>query len=84
MTAAADIAKLGLRNTTGTTVTSDTGKYTLTVAGGGGGYILTATQQFGDTKCGNLVLTAIGIRGADNKLQSGDAADKQKVAECWR
>ncbi|WP_222910735.1 type IV pilin protein [Pseudomonas sp. DNDY-54] len=84
VTAAADIAKLGLRNTIGTTVTSDTGKYTLTVAGGGGGYTLTATQQFGDGKCGDLVLNAIGIRGAVNELETKNAAAKKKVAECWR
>lgn len=84
VTAAADIAKLGLRNTTGTTVTSDTGKYTLTVAGGDGGYSLTATPQFGDSKCGDLVLNAIGVRGAAGKLDSGSTSDKEKVAGCWR
>jgi len=84
VTAAADVAKLGLRNTTGTTVNSDTGKYALTVTGGDGGYSLTATPQFGDSKCGVLVLNAIGVRGAAGKLDSGSTSDKEKVAGCWR
>ena len=56
VTAAADIAKLGLRGTSGTTVNSDNGKYTLTVGttANDGGYTLTATQNFGDAACGNL------------------------------
>lgn len=58
---------------------SPTDKYTITVAAGGandGGYLLTATQQFGDAKCGNLTLNALGERG-----RSG--SDKT-VDECWR
>lgn len=76
VTAAADIAKLGLRGTSGTTVRSDTGKYTLTVGGGGGGYTLTATQAFGDAACGNLTLNALGVKG-----RSGSA---KSVDQCWR
>src|SRR5690554_6942881 len=42
---------------------SETGKYTLTIATTDG-YTLTATQQFNDTKCGNLTLNALGVKGA--------------------
>ena len=76
VTTAADIAKLGLRGTNGTTVESDNGKYTLTVAGGGGGYTLTATQAFGDVACGNLTLNALGVRG---RTGSG-----KTVEQCWK
>ena len=76
VTAAADIAKLGLRGTNGTTVKSDTGKYTLTVAAGGGGYTLTATQAFGDAACGNLTLNALGIKGITGTGKT--------VNQCWR
>ena len=74
ITSDADIAKLGLRNGN----TSETGKYTLSVGtnNGDGGYTLTAEQQFGDTKCGNLTLTALG---AKDRTGSGKTA-----AECWR
>ncbi|WP_312358484.1 type IV pilin protein [Stutzerimonas balearica] len=73
----ANIARLGLRNTNGTTVTSDNGKYRLTVGSvaNDGGYTLTATQQFGDTACGNLTLNAVGIRG-----RTGSKA----VESCWK
>lgn len=74
ITSDADIAKLGLRNGN----TSETGKYSLSVgtANGDGGYTLTAEQQFGDTKCGNLTLNALG---AKDRTGSGKTA-----AECWR
>lgn len=51
---------------------SETGKYTLSIATSDG-YTLTATQQFNDTKCGNLTLNALGVKGADGS-----------VDECWR
>lgn len=51
---------------------SETGKYTLTIATSDG-YTLTATQQFNDTKCGNLTLNALGVKGAGGS-----------VDECWR
>lgn len=77
VTTAADIAKLGLRGTSGTTVKSDNGKYTLTVADDGrGGYTLTATQTFGDVACGNLTLNALGVRG-----RSGSG---KTVEQCWK
>ncbi|WP_312256387.1 type IV pilin protein [Stutzerimonas nitrititolerans] len=78
VTTAADIAKLGMRNTSGTTVTSDTGKYTLTVAtsANDGGYTLTATQHFGDATCGNLTLNALGVKGR--------TGSEKTVEQCWK
>lgn len=80
VTAQANIARLGMRNTSGTTVTSDTGKYTLTISSpnNSGGYLLTATPQgtqAKDTKCGNLTLNAMGTRGV-----SGSTS----VNDCWK
>ena len=63
ITAVSDIAKLGLSN-----ANSPTGKYTITIAAGGGGYVLTANQQFSDTKCGNLTLNALGEKGRTGTL----------------
>ncbi len=76
-----DIADLGMPHTSGTTVTSPAGMYSLTLgtAAGDGGYTLTANRegtQQRDTECGDLTLSATGQRGA---LASG--AD---VNTCWR
>lgn len=74
ITAIADIDKLGLSNRK-----SPTDKYRINVASGNanqGGYLLTAREQFGDTKCGNLRLDALGKR-----YHTGSAAT---VDECWR
>ncbi len=81
----ANLALLGLP-VTNNKIISPTRKYELTVASvaGDGGYTLTAEQQFGDSKCDDLVLNARGIRGAAGKLDSGSATDKKKVAACWR
>ncbi|SDR77301.1 type IV pilus assembly protein PilE [Halopseudomonas xinjiangensis] len=51
--------------------------YVLSVgsAANDGGYTLTATQQFGDTGCGNLTLDARG-----NKENTGSKA----WADCWK
>jgi len=70
----ADIAKLVLKGGN----KSETGKYGLTLSkvNGDGGYTLTAEQDFGDSKCGDLILNALGERD-----RSG--SDKT-VAECWR
>lgn len=81
ITAPADIADLGMPHTTGTTVRSPNGRYTLGVSqvAGDGGYTLTATRQgpqVADTRCGNLTLDAIGRRGV-----SVSGAD---VQACWR
>jgi type IV pilus assembly protein PilE len=74
VTATSDIAKLVLKHGN----KSETGKYTLTLskANGDGGYTLTATQNFGDTKCGNLSLDALGTKGRSGSGKS--------VAECWK
>jgi len=73
ITAVGDIAKLGLSN-----ANSPTSKYTLAIAtvANDGGYTLTANQQFGDTKCGNLSLNALGVK---NRSGSG-----KSVNDCWR
>ncbi|ESQ98516.1 pilus assembly protein PilE [Stutzerimonas chloritidismutans AW-1] len=73
VTTDADIAKLGLRNGN----TSETGKYTLSVGieNDDGGYTLTAEQEFGDTKCGNLTLNALGMKGNTGS---------ESAEECWR
>ncbi len=63
-----DISKLGLSS-----AGSPTGKYSLTVGTGGGGYTLTVANTFNDTKCGSLTLNARGERGAGGS-----------VADCWR
>jgi len=58
ITSSDELSKLGLR--------TETGKYKLQVAEGAkgdGGYLLTALQQFGDSKCGNLTLNAMGKKG---------------------
>jgi type IV pilus assembly protein PilE len=74
-----DIANLALPHTEDTTVTSSTGKYTLTVSteDDDGGYTLTVSpESFDDDACGDLTLSAVGTRG-----RSG--SDKT-VEECWR
>jgi len=86
VTKAADIAKLGMRGTSGNTVRSDTGKYELkvTVEDDGndpprpidGGYTLKAEQNFGDAACGNLTLNALGVKG---RTGSG-----KTVEQCWK
>lgn len=75
VTTAADISKLGMNLSSNK---SATGKYVFSVSkvDGDGGYTLTATQQFGDTKCGNLTLTANGVRGA--------TASGASASDCWR
>ncbi len=70
-----NIGNLKMPRTVGTVVSSETGKYTLSVAGNGGGYTLTATQAFGDADCGNLTLNAQGTKG-----RSGTKA----LDKCWK
>ena len=67
-----DLVKLGL----GTE--SDTGKYNLSVASvnNDGGYTLTAEETFGDTKCGDLILNALG-----EKDRSGSG---KSIEDCWK
>lgn len=74
-----DVVNLALPHTEDTTVSSSTGKYTLTVGteDDDGGYTLTATPEgFDDDACGDLTLNALGTRG-----RSGS---DRTVAECWR
>ncbi|KAB0549229.1 type IV pilin protein [Pseudomonas argentinensis] len=75
VTAADDIGKLGMNLSNNR---SATGKYVFSVGkvDGDGGYTLTATQQFSDTKCGNLTLTANGVKGA--------TASGASASDCWR
>lgn len=71
ITSSDELSKLGLR--------TETGKYKLQVAKGAkgdGGYLLTALQQFGDSKCGNLTLNAMGKKGRTGTGKT--------VEECWR
>ncbi|WP_093501180.1 type IV pilin protein [Phytopseudomonas straminea] len=76
ITKEADIGKLGINLGSGNK--SATGKYVFSVSkvDKDGGYTLTATQQFGDSKCGNLTLTATGTRGA--------TASGANATDCWR
>lgn len=71
-----DIGKLGLSLGSGNK--SATGKYVFAISkvDKDGGYTLTATQQFGDSKCGNLTLSATGARGA--------TASGANATDCWR
>ena len=77
VSASADLDKLGL-TVSSSTVKSATGKYAVTVAkvDDDGGYTLTATQSFGDAKCGNLTLNALGEKGRSGSGKS--------VNDCWR
>lgn len=61
VTSDADIGKLNLKGGN----KSETEKYVLSLGSSAsdGGYTLTATQQFGDSACGNLTLTATGEKG---------------------
>lgn len=63
--AASDIAKLGGKTS------SETGKYNLSAVTNTNSYTLTATPTFTDTKCGNLTLNALGVKGAN-------------ATDCWR
>lgn len=71
VTDTSDIAKLGI-----STTASSTGKYTVALAGGGGGYSLTATNSFNDAKCVTLTLNALGVKGS-----TGSRSDNN---DCWR
>ena len=76
-----NLAGLGLAN--GVVSCGDGGSYTLTAAAGATGniansYLLTATRagaQIGDTKCGDLTLSNIGVQGNVNGSQPAN--------QCW-
>lgn len=53
---------------------SETGKYSLKITPGSGGYELVAIPTFNDSKCGSLTLNGRGEKG----VSSGS------VSECWR
>ena len=73
VTSDSDVGKLNLRGGD----TSETGNYVLSLGSSAsdGGYSLTATQQFGDSACGNLTLNALGVKG-----NSGS----KSVEDCWK
>lgn len=73
ITSDSDIGKLNLKNGS----TSETGKYELSIDehAGDGGYTLTAKEQFNDTACGNLTLTATGVKGVSGS---------KSAADCWK
>ncbi len=68
-------------DTAGARVRSENGYYLVGVSrtNGDGGYTLTAEQTIGDGLCGNLTLTAVGIKG---KTSTGP--DAKTVDQCWR
>lgn len=68
-----DVDKLNLKNGS----TSETGKYELSIdkVAGDGGYTLTAEQQFNDTACGSLTLTATGVK---------DVTGSRDWKDCWK
>ncbi len=68
------LENLGLKKTDGKFMSASR-KYELTVTSDGG-YTLTATQRFGDSKCGNLTLDALGNRGRSGSGMS--------VTDCWK
>lgn len=72
ITATDSYASLGLSSTS-----SSNAKYTLSIskADNDGGYTLTAEQQFDDSKCGDLTLTAKGVKGVTGT---------SSAADCWR
>ncbi|MGE8294450.1 MAG: type IV pilin protein [Pseudomonas sp.] len=72
ITSSNDLNKLGLDGK------SETGKYDLSVASvnNDGGYTLTAEEAFGDTKCGDLTLNALGEKGRTGSGKS--------VEDCWK
>ncbi|AEB57076.1 Tfp pilus assembly protein PilE-like protein [Ectopseudomonas mendocina] len=68
-------------NTANAKIRSENGYYLVSVSrsNGDGGYTLTAEQQIGDGLCGNLTLTAVGIK---NRIASG--SNIKTVEQCWR
>lgn len=66
-----DVTKLGLSS-----VNSPTQKYAVSIVLAAGSYTLTAEQKFNDSKCGNLTLTGLGVKG-----RSGTG---KTIEDCWR
>lgn len=74
ITANANLGKL--YGTDATSQKSPTDKYTITLGDGGGGYTLTANNQFNDAKCVTLTLNARGEKGSSGSRTNND--------DCWR
>ncbi|HEY1029364.1 MAG TPA: type IV pilin protein [Pseudomonas sp.] len=68
-------------NTANAAVRSENGYYLVSVSrsNGDGGYMLTAEQMISDGLCGNLTLTAVGIKG-----RTSTRPDAKTVEQCWR
>lgn len=68
-------------NSASAKVRSENGYYLVAISrtNGDGGYTLTAEQTIGDGLCGDLTLTAVGIKG---KTSTGP--DAKTVDQCWR
>lgn len=66
-----DVTKLGLSS-----ANSPTQKYAVSIVLTAGSYTLTAEQKFNDSKCGNLTLTGLGVKG-----RSGTG---KTIEDCWR
>ena len=70
-----DVDRLNLKDGS----TSETGKYELSIVidedADDGGYTLTAEEQFNDDACGDLTLTATGIKGVTGSKSWKD---------CWK
>lgn len=74
VTADTDRAKLGLTGNTGNQSANQRYTVSLSSVADDGGYTLTATPNFTETRCGNLILNAKGER----KVSTGDKD------YCWR
>lgn len=72
----AKIGDLGLSLRPGNKSPTDKYVFSISKENTDGGYTLTATQQFNDTKCGNLTLNARGERGI--------TATGASASDCWR
>ena len=62
----------------GSSVASETGKYTLTVGAGSstdGGFLLTAVPTFSDAGCGSLQLNGVGAK---------TVTGSKSATECWK
>lgn len=68
-------------DTAGARVRSENGYYLVGVSrtNGDGGYTLTAEEDIGDGLCGDLTLTAVGIKG-----RSASGSNAKTVEQCWR
>ncbi|RIA19793.1 type IV pilus assembly protein PilE [Ectopseudomonas oleovorans] len=77
-----DQASVTNANSASARVRSENSYYAVGVSrtNGDGGYTLTAEQNIGDGPCGNLTLTAVGIKGNIPTASS----NAKTVEQCWR